>query len=137
MNCPIYQIQVGGWCAMKILTNLKEAVNVKIHPSVLRMRTEMTVKMVGKMIGKMTLHFRTVAKDVALELLEEIVKVEVEVSGTSARVEAGVTATAVVGATFFAVRQYLVSCGIEMFSHKCLNNSKEKGLTTVSDTVEC
>ena len=57
----------------------------------------------------MTPHFRAVAKDVALELFEEIVKVEVEVAGASARVEAGVTARAVVSTPLVGVGQYLIS----------------------------
>ncbi len=68
-----------------LLTYLKQIVEIKALASGLAVGA----KMVGKVMRKMPAHCRLeVAEDVALELFEEIVEVEVEVVGPGAEVVA-------------------------------------------------
>ena len=93
--------------AIKQTSYLEETVDVDIH-SILSVRVEMALKVWGKVVGKMPLHFRIRSENVALELLEEIVEVEVEVARTGTRVGARATRS-IVDATFLSIWQNFVS----------------------------
>ncbi len=87
---------------------LEKTVDVNIH-SILSVRTEMALEMRWKVVSKMSLHLRIGAKDVALELFEEIVEVEVEVACTGSRIGARATRS-IVDTSLLGIWQNFVSC---------------------------